>query len=223
MALKIKIPEKDKGKVSKLIKLSEPELIKLYEALKGSKPQLKIQSFIKEIQNIVSIDKDIILLIMNFYWIRVHYDLLGSDLAEQLCATLKESEDADFGIPEIGWSNFQQHLVKMLSLDESVLVTAKSIFIAFQLPCYLEKARIYTDTRPVFGADVSKEPNAFIIYHTIQIDIKENDESRELFISLNSKDFMELKDSIDRAFNKEASLRNFLIKTNACILEWEKD
>lgn len=223
----LKIPEADRHKLSKFLKLKEDTLDALYEALKASAPHLQPRALVKDIQGRVPIDtptlREIVRMLLTLYWIRTNQGLEASQVAEELCAAAQDSGDEMLKTPEVGWDEFKSRLTALLSLDHSILVTAKSAFVAYQFPRHLHRARILTDARPVFGTTVSDGPSAFIINHILQMEIHEEGKDREWFVALNSIDLEDLKAVIERALAKETSLRTLLAKTDVPTLMWEDD
>jgi hypothetical protein len=55
------------------------------------------------------------------------------------------------------------------------------------------------------------------------VQVHDNGEDREWFVSLNADDLMEIKRVIERAIEKEQSLKQLMAKTGVPTLEWAKD
>jgi hypothetical protein len=109
-------------------------------------------------------------------------------------------------------------LVELLSVEGCLSITAKARFVAYQSPRVYHSARIFTDARPIFSRDAAGPPSAFIVTHTLKIDTHENAKDHEWFATLDSRDLKALKAVVDRALEKEESLRQSLSKTEVPIL-----
>jgi hypothetical protein len=123
--------------------------------------------------------------------------------------------------PEIKYSlqlstDQQQTLrVRLLALLNNDTITtaakARSVFVEQQHQlCF---ARIVTDIRPVFGADVSSKPTAALIAHTLKIVYHEGDATKEFFVALDSNGLDNLTGLIERAKAKEEALKRFVLGT----------
>ena len=73
-------------------------------------------------------------------------------------------------------------------------------------------ARVLTDIRTAFGYDTKKR-SALTIMHTLEI--KYHDDTgklREFYVAVDNDDLIELKEAINRAFDKNATLIDLLEK-----------
>jgi hypothetical protein len=103
---------------------------------------------------------------------------------------------------------FRNNLLALLSIDRVWLISK-----AFDLQTDDERtfceARILTDLRPVFGAQVNDGSRAAVIVHLLKLGYHEDNQRHEKFyVALDSKDLKELKKVIDRAEEKAAALKS---------------
>ena len=75
------------------------------------------------------------------------------------------------------------------------------------------------DLRPVFRTDLGERPPAFVVVHNLKVGYRESGEYREFFVALDTLDVHALKEALDRALEKEKSLRTIADKCNLNLLE----
>jgi hypothetical protein len=71
-------------------------------------------------------------------------------------------------------------------------------------------AKIISDIRPVFGADVAEKPTSAVILHTLKIGYHERGEHKDFFLVLDEQDLERLQEVIERAKSKGATLTELL-------------
>ncbi|HKZ74524.1 MAG TPA: hypothetical protein VJ011_10700 [Steroidobacteraceae bacterium] len=224
----VRIPDFDRENLFNLLKLEPSARESLYAALKDCSATLRLQYVVDDLvaalEGRVSFDrlalKGIIQLLFNLYWLRADQGLSAAAAAEEIVDAAR-SDDRFIEPPE-GWAKFTQQLAQLLSLDESLGIAAKASFLTWQQPRHLHRARVLTDARPVFGADPSNMPAAFVITHTLQLEFHENGEDQEWFVAVDANDLRSLKDAAERALKKEATLRNLLNKSGLVTMAWQE-
>jgi hypothetical protein len=80
-------------------------------------------------------------------------------------------------------------------------------------------ARILTDARPVYGTDPSSTPSAVVISHTLKLSFSKDDGFGDFYIVLDRDDIEYLQDLIERAQQKEESLKKIFETVNVPIVE----
>ena len=104
---------------------------------------------------------------------------------------------------------FATRLESLLSI-ESLQGAIKALDIITEHQKVFTGARILTDIRPVFTEDVKKTPLAAVIVHNLKLEYFESDENHELFIALDHDDLTKLIESLQRALEKDSTLRRLL-------------
>lgn len=127
-------------------------------------------------------------------------------LLEDLIASYKEMDHVPRKRP--GQLNaLKQNLFALLSNGSTLNLTVKAIRLNVEFDKTYSKSRIFTDIRVVFDSDINGDSQAAILVHNLQLEYKENETSKQLYITLDSDDLKSLKEQIDRAIVKESSLR----------------
>ena len=124
-------------------------------------------------------------------------DLINS-VTEQIS---NEDSDIDTGI-------LKDHLNRFLSISGKTKQTIKGFQLLQDNQKNIIDSKINTDIRLVFDEDIdnTKVENAVII-HNLVLEYIENNEIKELFFSLNTNDLIDLKETVQRAIQKESVLR----------------
>ena len=101
---------------------------------------------------------------------------------------------------------FGNNLLYILNTNTSLDLTAKvSLIKNDQSHAYLQ-SKIYTDVRPVFGRSDAKVYGAVII-HTLKLSYQDGEQRKDFFVALDQSDLLSLRDVIERAEAKEATMR----------------
>ena len=66
---------------------------------------------------------------------------------------------------------------------------------------FVDQPQVLTDFRPIF--DDNAGPMAGIIIHTLRINVRQNYEENEIFITMDGRDIKYLKDALARAEAKK--------------------
>jgi len=141
--------------------------------------------------------------------------------ASKASDTIRNSKDSALPTREIDWENFAAHLTQVLSLDETLGVSAKASELRSEYSNVFCTARIMTDLRPVFGRDVDKGPLAAVVVHEAKITFHESGEepTKDFYMALDSEDIEELRKQLDRASRKEMRLASSARKGGINVLE----
>jgi hypothetical protein len=151
--------------------------------------------------------------------LRIRANLGPSDAAAEAIEAIQS--DGKLGTPADGWSAFQSRLVRFLSDDNVLALSARAFSVSTESKGHMHAARVLTDARPVFGENPKEGPKAFVILHTLQIEHSEDGKNREWFISLDGDDLETLRGVADRALEKEVSLRVAVEKLGVPVLSWK--
>ncbi len=206
------IPEQQKRVLAQLLRFSQKERRELFDVLKEAKPSLLGRSFVTAWVKKAGASKadadGLFRLLAGLY---ESMDIAGDPtekFAADVCDTIQASKDPELPTKDVNWNEFKTYLTQVLSLDDTLGVSAKASQVRSEQNHVFCTARILTDLRPVFGRDVDKGPLAAVVVHQAKITFHENGEetTKDFFVALDSTDIVELKKLLDRATHKEASL-----------------
>jgi hypothetical protein len=106
-------------------------------------------------------------------------------------------------------TQFAHRLAKVLGAA-TLTLTAKALDVSAADERIYHSCRIVTDVRPIFGDDPSKPPVSAVIVHSLQVTYYKDNRIESTHVALDDDDLMKLKEVVDRASSKAASLRSFL-------------
>jgi hypothetical protein len=107
-------------------------------------------------------------------------------------------------------SGLKERISRLLSLDQSLGVSAKATQLLLRHKNPLLTARIFTDIRPVFTGEENPTPRAAVVVHTLELVTRTDGSQFSHYVALDSTDLQTLKRIVDRAIRKEASLRTIM-------------
>jgi hypothetical protein len=227
----IYIPEGERAHLAVLLQATPELLDAIHNALQHEAPSLKQRDLVARLAH--ELDgvsgatlpalQSIVRSLVSLYQFRVEDSMDPQEVAEDFAEGARASGDEKLREAAAGWEGFKQRLAKLLSLDDTLGVTARAGYIAAQTPRHFHAARVLTDARPIYQADATQGPVAFVVLHSLQVDYYEDDEDRTWFLSLDGDDLEALKVAVDRALTKEHSLRSLLEKTQVPIMSWRDE
>ena len=166
--------------------------------------------------------RSIVRVLLDLHRVLADSNIRPERFAQEIAEAAQHVSDDAIRPPEGGWPNFVERLTKLLSLDRAMGVAAKAALLAGQIERHFHDCRLLTDARPVYPPNSTEAPAAFLVMHTLQIDYCENGDDKEWFLSLGSDDLQALKESVERAIEKEESLRKLLKKTEVPVVDWKE-
>jgi hypothetical protein len=149
-------------------------------------------------------------------------DESASEIADDLIKAARSSGDERLLATPSDWDRLRPYLEKLLSLEQ-LQISAKARMLFTQTPRHLHMARVVTDARPIFTNKATEGPTAFVIVHTLSMEIHEDGEDKEWYLALDSADLENLRDTMDRAIQKESSLKGALQKTELPVLTLKEE
>ena len=209
------IPDTHKQSLKMLLSLSPEVRQRFLEAIRASKPTVMLPHFgrlIGESAGIPVPDAVGYLSLLGSLFLFGEKRGLGP---AAIAVAVAKSIDAD-GIKD--WSDdsereqFVGFLTEVLGLRPEIGVSAKALDVLVQDPHPLASARIITELRPVFleeseGMTIS----AGMIVHSLKLSSYRSDGYEEdYYVSMDCLDLREFKQVIDRAIEKEKSLRRMI-------------
>lgn len=219
------IPEQQKAALAQLLRSPQKERKQLLDALHEAKPSLFGRNFtsawIKKAGASKADAHELFHLLSALY---ASMDIIGEPaeaFASKVCDTIIASKDPALPTKDVDWNEFKAYLAQLLSLDDTLGVSAKATQIRLEHEHVFRTARILTDLRPIFGRDVDKGPTAAVVVHQAKITYRESGQemTKDFYMALDSDDIVELKKLLERASRKEASLVSVARRGDINVLE----
>lgn len=207
----LRIPDRFKLGLLLLAKISEESYQEILEAAKRAPSSFSsnrelVTWITSEIPTIPAPDLGkIVDSLTSLYRVRARSDLPVAKLAKDVKGAASELA------PDIS-VEFENRLAALLPLAVFNVTAVKAKELQGRGERTLCDARILTDIRPVFEENIGSLPSAAIIVHTLQLGFHDSGSPshREIYISLDSSDIREIKKVLERAEEKEKSLKSVL-------------
>ncbi len=113
----------------------------------------------------------------------------------------------DIVLDEVEREAFAKRLERVLSF-ETLVLAARAHDVVTEADHVFHDARILTDIRPVFGANIANGPKAAVLVANLKIEYHEDrGPINASFFMLDHSDLIRLRNVVDRALTKVTSLR----------------
>jgi hypothetical protein len=145
-----------------------------------------------------------------------YQDLPEDDFISGLVVSLATSKDD--AARNFNAERFSHRVARLLE-SESLAIRAKALQLLFESRRHIVGSRVLTDARPIFGEDATQAPLAAIITHTLRLQFHESEGSRELFFSFDTQDIASLIEALNRALEKDDSIRRYFANKGLPIID----
>lgn len=218
MALKIRVPERYSPSLEEFVHLPPAKVAELLASLREEQPSLEVEELVQSISRRLTLDagkvRELLLLLSSLVTTRESYGVGVDEFVEALHAAMETA-----GIVPPDWTVFEGAMGEALSSDSAVSLSFKAIDLLNDHQRVYWYARILTDLRPVFRAEVANQPAAMAVVHTLKLGYREDDSAHDFFIAMDSIDVKGLINVLERAVKKEESLRALAEQKGFAILE----
>ncbi|UOB19374.1 hypothetical protein [Abyssalbus ytuae] len=111
---------------------------------------------------------------------------------------------------EIDHSDTKSKLEILLANSTNLISTFKAIDLISDNDLNYRNSRIFSDIRLLFGEDIEEnlEGRKAVIIHKLKIESSRNAEPESFYFSLDSNDLVKLKETINRAINKDIQIKS---------------
>ncbi len=218
----LRIPPQRVSALAKLLSLDDQRVDELIAVLEKASPTLKGEDLLDfvaaELSATQPVLTEIVTLLLSLTALRLRLDLDASKLSTILWQAITESEYEELKHQEKDEKAFTQRLTRLLNV-ESLLYPTKAPSVILAHENVFTYARIITDIRPIFGPDVTIEPPAAAIIHTLQLTCRRGDDVNDFYIAMDRDDLNLLRDVLKRAVLKADNLHTFLEKTGMTTIQ----
>ena len=207
----LRIPDRFKPGLSLLATMSDALYGEFFSASKKAPASFATNRELSvwissEVSGIPALDiGSIVESLTSLYRVRVRSERSVSKVAQDITGATREFVK---GLT----AQFEERISALLALDAFNVASVKASELRADREKIYCDARILTDIRPVFEEVVGTLPSAAIILHTLKIGFHDSNSAshKELFVALDSKDIADIKKVLERAEEKERSLRSVL-------------
>ncbi len=140
-----------------------------------------------------------------------------------IAAAVTEGYQASLQEPDTTHEEELRDRVTSLLNSRFISLRTKSITLSAEADLRLEDASSITDIRPVFPSDGrTDEVSGFVVIHTLKLDVTGSREN-PLYITLDRDALVTLRDTIERAFEKDTQVSKLLSDFGAADLSIRSD
>jgi len=219
----LQVPESQEDALARLVHLEREQHVALSRALHEAKAGFSIVGLAHRVSEASGLDPravyDVVRLLAMLYRVRDREQVSPEEFLSEVERAAKETGRADLTETSIDWHDVRQRVAELLSHTQSLGVTAKALDVLTEHERVFCDARVLTDIRPVFAPDVNQAPDALLLVHELRLSFHHGDEVEAIFIAMDSTDLRALRDVLERASKKEASLEALAGKTDVPVLK----
>ncbi len=223
MKLKIRIPKSKLEAFQSFCKLSLNERNQIIDKINFISPESPMD-IVDEIAKETALNQGQIREILDFlghFYINYYaFHLTKEDFLENIISSSLKYYDMDLKIDE----NIKESLKKVLEMENSLGILSKLTALSRDNPHLFALSRIITDLRHIYYNNPSKPPEYAFVKHSMIIEYLDNDNIlKDIVITMSYDDLLQLKEVVDRAIDKEQTIRNLSEKQGLKLLkefEW---
>jgi hypothetical protein len=220
-----RVPENQAEYIREFLKLPDEKVEGFLAALEKAEPQFNYYELSQQMYSAESLTWDLTLGIVS-----VLVSLYRTGDREKVPIEKFLDEDvhpsltrADVFSPESSddeWKKLRKFFLSALSHERSVGTAAKAGPVLTEHERIFNNARIMTDLRPIYHFNISDKPDAALIIHTLKISQRDpHGNNSDLFFALDSNDLATMKQVIERAVEKEETLKDVMKNSGVAILD----
>jgi hypothetical protein len=218
----IELPDEALVDLRRIAGLEEGLFSRLLNAIGESQPALNVSklaaSIVTKVEGITIADlRSTLIATINLHSMRVrspHPTSVEEHVNRVVRSPLVEKAK---GFSQQNKATLRDRLKRLLSLDAAIGVTAKAQSVMVDQDHTFCNVRILTDIRPIFSE--SGEASAAVIIHNLRIGYHQDSKHQDFYVALDTDDIKKLKEAIERAEKKTATLQGLLKRSNVTYLE----
>lgn len=201
------IPDGEMPKLERIATLTEKVFQEMLSELRSAKPAITLNKFARSLQKVKSNDARKVLSVIGSLYLFKDKGLTSEEVASGVAETAAEENPTRINARAA--ETLRTRIKALLDLDKSVGITSKANDVLTEHQRTFCEARVLSDVRPIFPADL-KSPQGAVIVHTLKIEYHENGDHKEFYVALDTNDIEALKDVVLRAEEKSAVLEKFI-------------
>lgn len=223
----LQIPSEQLPALKRLVAMPASQREAFVKALAEAGPHLRIADLASRVLKKSGLDaevvEDALLVAVSLYATREAAGLTVEEFIEDTINALNASGDAELEIKaDEQVASFIVFLKAVLSQDRALGLTAKARRVAQEHEHLYCHSRIYSDIRPIFDVGTNQKLGAAVIVHNLKLHYHLDDSDDTIFIAIDRQDLVKLKKEVDRALEKDATLRAFLEKASIPVLDHDQ-
>ena len=211
---RLSIPDRELGAFKSVANTKVTVLEALSIELTKHPPTLDLELLTKEVAQATNLSFETVSPVIRLLWqlavVQRHLGLSTEEFLEGLASSLDAKTSDKWGKEDRQqWEERSQVLTLLLSPNSSVFLSAKASDLLLDQQLVFCTSRVITDIRPVLD-DQAESFQGFLPFHSLVIKYNENDETKEVRITMDLNDLKQLRSQLDRAEKKEFLIREAL-------------
>ena len=220
----LRVPPEQVAVLKKWLELPSEQAETLSSALANAKPHFNAQELARSIIRQCDLPNGLVFgiihVLISVYRTGEPEKPFEAFLDRDVKPALQAAETFSEGKEEEEWDRLRKFLLQALLLEGIVGTTAKAGIILTEHERIFDNVRIMTDFRPIFHVDVSEKPNAGLIVHMVKITHRDKyDHKFDSYYALDSNDLEKMRKALDRAVEKDKSLRETMNDAGLSVLD----
>ncbi len=220
----LKVPAQQINYIQKLLELPDDGVKELLDAIATAAPHFNTTDLAGEIAKKTRLPADlasgIIGVLKSMYLTRNREQSIETFVDNIVFRSLKRADTFSPNEVDSQWRKLRPFLVSVLSLEKSLGTAVKAGEVLTAHERIFSGAKITTDLRPVFHLDVSEKPDAAMIVHMLRMTQRDNYQNNvDIYFALDSSDLVVMRQLLDRAAEKESTLKNLMKDAGVAIVE----
>jgi hypothetical protein len=146
-------------------------------------------------------------------------DMRVDEFVSTVATAAEETGEEQLRASREQWDVLRNRLERLLGPKTRLWLWAKATALFTEQERLFCDARILTDIRPIFDRNAADGPAALSVIHTLKLILHTtSEEVQEFFIALDSDDLLTLKQTIQRAEEKQTALESLIQRTGLPLL-----
>ena len=207
--------------LERLASLSDASITDITARLSRLRPIADARDAIAEVAKSIKEEdgaRDIVNLLISLHAVREHSDQTVTEFVTDLSLAIERSGHKDLKFPDDEVKKRLSTRLSTLLGIEAFAVTAKAIDLRYEYEHTFCRARILTDSRPVYGNDPAKKPTVALITHTLKLSYHHASELKHFYVTMTEAEINVVKKLLERADKKAKSLRQALGEAHISIV-----
>jgi hypothetical protein len=219
----IVMPQRHRSVLAQLLMLSAEQQAVMHSELRAS-PPLSLPALSARIAGPMKLDLEIAGMLLEMLASMYQAMIRNEETPTRFSALVVDAAKRELAtsLPaSVDWTAFEQLITALMTLDHSLGVPAKALGVLTDHDHVYQRSRILTDVRPVFTASASEPPAALLTVHTLRVTYRSSRSSEEtegFFVALDTADLEELRTQIDRALEKERTIKALFLSKDLPLL-----
>jgi hypothetical protein len=220
----LRVPPPQIASIRAFLELSDRQMDAFIGALAQAGPQFNVNDLSAEISSPLGLPQDltfgIIRVLASLYLTRDRRQPIEKFVDDDVHAALMAARAFSPEQSEVQWQKLRKFLLGALTLERSLGTAAKAGPVLTEHERIFTGAKIMTDFRPIFHLNVSDKPDAAVVIHMLKISTRDHHQNHsDQYFALDSNDLVVMKHIIERAIEKEKTLRRIVKDSGVTVLD----